>query len=345
MNDNKDDIQFESYPAPQDQVTAYAQKYTRQASIKGHYFSRFALFLLIQFARSLSWKWAHRVGGGIGRLLYWLKIRRDVAMLNLDIAYGDTKSDDEKEGIYRASMLNLGQVAVNYLRLPYMGQAFWQNNCDWKNEHILRDVMNRKKGALLICGHFGMMDLAGGKLGWGGYPVAVIGKLIKNPVIDRFVIEGRKGMNLGTINPKESMERIMVGIRRQEAIAMAVDQNMKKKYGIFLNWMGRTASSVRSAAYVARETGVPVVAGYLHQTDVDRFELVVSEEVEWESCPDDPEKELAVNAQKQSDAFQRIIYDNPGLWFWIHRRWKYQPDGVPNPYKQSKTKPELSVSK
>ncbi len=328
------DNQFDAYPVSLERVTAHTIKYSRSASVKGYYFTRVFIRLLLVSAQCLSWKWAYRVGMGIGNLLYKLKVRRDVAMVNLDIVYGDKKSAAQKEWIYKESMLNLGRVIINYLRLPYMGPSFWENNCDWKNESILKDVINRKKGALLIAGHIGMMDLPGGKFGMGGYPVAVVGKNIKNPVIDRLVIETRNAMNLGTIKPKGSMERILAGIQRGEAIAMAIDQNMKKEYGIFLNWMGRPASSVRSAAYVVRETGTPVIAGYCFQKDVDRFEVVITEEIKWESIPDDPERELAVNAQHQADALQRIILNKPELWFWIHRRWKLQPKGFQNPYKK-----------
>jgi len=251
----------------------------------------------------------------------------------MDIVYGDKKTAKEKDRIYKASMINFGRVIINYLRLPYMGPSFWENNCSLNNELILKDVMNRRKGALLLAGHIGMMDLAGGKLGMCGYPVAVIGKKIKNPAIDRVVVESRNAMNLGTINYKNSMVRILKGIRRGEAVAMALDQNMKPRYGVFINWMGRVASSVRSAALVARETGAPVLVGYCYQKDIARFEVVITEEVTWEPYPDDPEKEILINTQKQSDALQRIIYDNPELWFWIHRRWKLQPEGTPNPYK------------
>ena len=334
MQAEKEKIQFESYPVPLDKVTAYTREHSRPASVKGYYLTRLFIRCLLVFAQSLSWKGAYHLGTGIGKLMYWLKIRRSTAMINLDIVYREEKTPEEKEAIYRESMINLGRVIINYLRLPFMGPSFWESNCDWKNESILKDAMNRKKGALLIAGHIGMMDLPGGKFGMTGYPIAVIGKNIKNPAIDRFVVETRNAMNLGTIRSKNSMERIFAGIRRGEAIAMAVDQSMKKKYGIFLNWMGRPASSVRSAAFVARETGAPVIAGYCYQKDVDRFEVVITEEIEWEPIPDDPEKELLVNAQKQSDAFQRIIYDNPELWFWIHRRYKIQPEGVPNPYKE-----------
>ena len=329
---NNKGLHFDKYPAPLDKVTAYTQKHSLKVSVKGHYGLRIMIKLLLWFAQCLSWKWAYRVGTGIGLLLYGVRLRRKIAMTNLDIVFGDQKSRKEKMQIYKTSLINCGRVVINYLRLPFMGETFWRENVAWKGEEILREAMNRKKGALLIAGHFGMMDLPGGKIGMSGYPIAVVGKRIKNPAINRFAIETRNAMNLGTIAHKDSMRRILDGIGRGEAVAMALDQNMKSKQGVFIDWMGRTASSVRSGAYVAKKTGAPVVAGYMIQTGPDRFELVITEEVPWESHADDLEKELLINTQLQSQAVQRIILAQPELWFWIHRRWKRQPDGVPSPY-------------
>jgi KDO2-lipid IV(A) lauroyltransferase len=333
----EDSLFFDTYPAPLGIVTAYTRKHSLRVQVKGHYIIRIFIRLCLRFAQSLTWNAAYGIGKGIGMLLYSLRLRHHVAMTNLDIVYGDTKSTEEKEGIYKASLINFGRLIINYLRISFLGESFWRDHCDWKHEEILKKAMNMRKGALLIAGHIGMMDLAGGKLGMSGYPVAVVGKRVKNPAINRFAIETRIAMNLGMIAHKDSMKRILEGIRRGEAVAMALDQNIKSKYGIFIDWMGRTASSVRSAAYVARETGAPVVAGYMYQKSEDRFELVLTEEVKYEPYPD---KELIINTQKQSDAIQRIIYDHPELWFWIHQRWKKQPNGVPNPYKIERLKKE-----
>ena len=109
MKNKAEDIQFDAYPVSLERVTAYTRKYSRPASVKGHYVTRIFIRLLLASAQRLSWKWAYRVGTGIGTLLYKLKIRRDVAMINLDIVYGDKKSAMEKEWIYKESMLNLGK--------------------------------------------------------------------------------------------------------------------------------------------------------------------------------------------------------------------------------------------
>jgi len=99
--------------------------------------------------------------------------------------------------------------------------------------------------------------------------------------------------------------------------------------------MGKPALSVKAPAMIARRTGAAVIAGYSYQKAIDRFEVVITEEVPWEACPEDPENEILINNQNQADAIQRIIHANPELWFWIHRRWKNQPDGMSNPYKQT----------
>jgi len=323
---------FDTYPAPLDQVTEYTKLHSRSADIKGHHLSKALIKLIKFFALCLSWKAAYRTGAWIGLILYRLRIRKHVAMINLDIVFGDTKSVEEKERIYRESLINCGRVIINYLRLPYMGEMFWKEKCRWKNEEIFKSAMNRKKGALLIGGHIGMMDIAGGKLGMSGYPVAAVGKSIENPTVNEFLIDTRNAMNLGTIKNRNSMKRILEGIGNGEAIAMALDQNMKKSVGIFINWMGRPACSVRSPAYVAFKTGAPVFAVFMRQIGPDEFELVVTEEVEWENCPDDPEKEILINTQKQADVIQKIIYEHPELWLWIHQRWRKQPKGMKNPY-------------
>lgn len=324
---------FDAFPAPLDVVTAYTREHSIRVEVTGHYALRIFLNLLLSFAQALSWKAAYRLGKAIGLLLYYLRLRRKIAMINLDIVFGDSKSHKEKVQVYKKSLINFGRVIINYLRIPFMGRSFWRDHVVWKGEQLLREAMNRKKGAMLIAGHIGMMDLPGGKIGMSGYPVAVVGKRIKNPAINRFVIETRNAMNLGTIAHRDSMKRILDGIARGEAVAMALDQNMKRDRGIFIDWMGRKACSVRSAAYVAKRTGAPVVAGYMVQKSADRFELVITKEVTWQSYPENPEKEILINTQRQSDAVQEIILANPELWFWIHRRWRVQPEGVPDPYK------------
>lgn len=327
---------FTRFPAPLDEIAAYVRAHSRRVDIHGHRCVRCGIRLLLFLVQRLSWKRAYDLGALLGRCMALFRLRRSVAMINLDIVYGDRKTETEKMRIYRASLINFGRLIVNYLRLPYQPPAFWQRHCTWKNEHLFRDAMNRGRGVIVLAGHIGLFDLALGMFGMFGYPAALVGKRIRNPVIDKLVMDTRNAMNAGTIDYRRSIRRILRGIRNGEAIAMALDQNMKKRVGIFLDWFGRPACSVHAPAVVARKTGAPVLAGYCYQKGPDRFELVATDQLDWISCPEAPEKEIRLNAQKHADAIQRIILAHPELWFWIHRRWKTQPEGMANPYKQGR---------
>ena len=321
-----------SFPWTVKTVREYTQANTRKVEVRGHLLSRFGVWLLLSFCRAFSRKGAWRLGSAIGGIMYRLRIRRDVVMTNLDIVYGDKKSSEEKEAIYRKCLIHVGRQAVNYMRTPLYDEKFWNENVQMLGEPIVREAYNKGKGVIILSMHYGAWELPGGKFGMSGYPISNIIKIIKNPVTEKLLIDARLSMNLGTIPHKGSMQRIVEGLGRGEGIIMAVDQNMKRSQGVFVDWFGRPASTIRSCAYLARETGAAVVAGYSHQTDPDRIVVEVIGEIPWEPFPDDPEEELRINTRNYIRPFEKPIYEKPDEWLWLHRRWKVQPEGTPNPY-------------
>ncbi|HPM75775.1 MAG TPA: lysophospholipid acyltransferase family protein [bacterium] len=321
-----------SFPWTKEKIRRYLATHNRRVAVQGNLPLRLAVWLAVRLARSLSWEGAYRLGGWIGRALYGLKVRRPVAMTNLDIVFGESKTASEKDDIYRRSLLNFGRQAINYLRIPLMDEAFWRDCFKLENEHVLHNAYNQGRGVVFLYMHFGPWELPGGKISFAGYPISVVAKKIKNPVIDKLVVEARDAMGLGTIAHRDSMERIRAGLARGEGVIMVIDQNMKRSQGMFVEWLGRAASTPRSTAWIVRETGAPVISGYAVQSGPRQFKMVLTEEVMW-IADEDPQEELRLNTQRYVDDVQRHIYAMPEQWFWLHRRWKIQPEGVENPYR------------
>jgi len=326
---------FDSLPVSIEEIQAYTQRHFLQKEVKGHFIKRFSVWLIISFLRLLPYWLAYYIGTFIGKVLYFLKVGSNVASTNLGIVYGDTKSASEKKAIYRASLLNFGRVIINYMRLPFAGEAFWTKHCELVNEDVLKRAVNKKKGVILVGGHIGMWDLAGGKVGMSGYPAAVVSKSIVDPVIDKLVTTARTAMNMGGIETKDTMDQIFSGLKRGESLVLALDQNMKKGKGAFIDWMGKKASSVKSIAYIVRESGAAVIPGFMIQLGPKTFKLILGDELAWLESPEDLEKELMMNNQNQADAVQKIILQYPEHWLWIYKRWKVCPDGEVNPYKKN----------
>jgi Kdo2-lipid IVA lauroyltransferase/acyltransferase len=321
------------FPWTVDQVHDYLVERNRDVELKGQRAKRIVFGLFIGMVKSLSWKNADRLGAWLGKLAALFAVRKSIAMTNLDIAFGDRKTKVEKEKIYRDSMIVLGRHVLDYMRVDLMDAAFWES-FEIENEQILRDAYNRGKGVIFVGGHIGIWEIAAGRVGMAGYPISIVAKRLKDPFSDKFIVDARLKMNLGTVAHLNSMDRVREGIERGEGIIMAVDQNMKRSQGVFVEWMGRTASTVRSNAWVARETGAPVVCGHAYRVAPGKFKLVISEEIPWEPHPEDPDAELLINTRNQVRAVEKVIYEQPEQWLWIHRRWKVQPEGVESPYKK-----------
>lgn len=321
------------FPWSLDEVNRYLRGMSQEIDTSGHLITKILVGTLLFFIRKFSWKGADRLGTCIGTIMYWLNIRKSIAMTNLNIAFKDTKTEEEKNAIYKGSLLNLGRHILNYMRVPLMDKKFW-SGFELEGEDKLKEIFNRRKGLVILGGHIGEWEIASSRVGMAGYPISMVAKRVPNPVIDKFLIDARLDMNQGTILSKGSMDRIMEGIREHgEAITMAVDQNMRRKNAVFVEFLGRIASVPRSIAWIIRETGAPVIIGYAYRTAPGKFKTVLTEELAWETHPEDPEEELRINSQNHARAVEKIIYDNPELWLWVHRRFKVQPEGTSNPYK------------
>ncbi|MDO9262943.1 MAG: hypothetical protein Q7U02_03185 [Desulfosalsimonadaceae bacterium] len=212
---------FDSLPVSVEMIQDYIQRFFPRNLEKGNWIQALLLKTALGLIRRLPISAAWYLGAFIGYSLYFIKIRSDVAAVNLDIVYGDTKSASEKKAIYKASLINFGHVIVNYLRLPFAGESFWSNHCELVNQAVLKEAINQKKGVLFVGGHIGMWDMAGGKVGMSGYPTSVVAKKIGNPVVNRFVADARSSMNMGQIANKNTMERIFASLKRGEAIVLA----------------------------------------------------------------------------------------------------------------------------
>lgn len=320
-------------PWPADQVREYMRARGPTIDTRGHLLTKLFGGAVVLFLRALSWEMADRLGSVIGWVLATLRVRRDVALTNLDIAYGDSKTRAEKLAIYKGSMLNFGRHILNYARAARMDEEFRRTRFEIEGdgEARIHEVMARGKGLLIVGGHLGEWELALGQVGLLGYPVWMIAKRPKNPVVDRFIIDARLAINLGTFEGTGTMEQILAAIRRGEAVTMAVDQNTRERRGVYVDFLGRTACTVRSSSFVQRETGAPILTGMGYRYAPGRYRLIVGEEVEWVDH-EDPEQALILNTRRHAEAVEKLIYAYPTTWLWIHRRYKHQPAGTESPY-------------
>ena len=103
--------------------------------MKTKYKFEFALAQFVGFfAKALPLKLALKTGDALGSFFYHvIRVRRDVALKNLRIAFGEEKSDAKLKKIVKKNYQHFGRVLIEFARIPLL-----------KRETILQQIPDRK---------------------------------------------------------------------------------------------------------------------------------------------------------------------------------------------------------
>jgi KDO2-lipid IV(A) lauroyltransferase len=282
--------------------------------------------------RLLSWlplAPALALGALLGRMA-WLVARRDRRLMleHLALAFPD-RTVDERRAIARASLVHLGQVAMEVVAIRSYGQRI-EDYVSFApgGEEIVRRAMARGKGLIFVAGHIGNWELLARRLALVTQPNAVIARRNADPrmneMVARFRAEGGN-KTLWRDDPGTGRELIKL-FRQGGALGILIDQDTKVQ-GVFVPFFGRPAFTPRAVGDLALRFGATVVVGTSHRRgprpgDGHELEIV---ELAYDPVPADPEVEverITAEAVAQQEA---AIRRHPSEWVWMHRRWKTRP--------------------
>ena len=268
---------------------------------------------------ALPWKPSLAVGERLGDLARGLGLRRRVAEDNLARAFPE-RTAAERATILRAHYRELGRVVAEYPRLGELARApLGRVVAEVRGLEHLEAV--RGRGALLLSGHYGNVELLAAYLGRMN-PVDVIVRPLGNPGVDEMLARSRAGAGLTTIPSDVGVRRVYESLRAGRWIAVLADQDARR-HGVFVPFLGRPASTALGPARISLGARAPIVMGFVTRGPDGRMDL-------------DVEPPLAITDAGAPDAALRLtalhvarleawVRARPEMWFWLHRRWKSRP--------------------
>ncbi|MBI3304673.1 MAG: lysophospholipid acyltransferase family protein [Deltaproteobacteria bacterium] len=290
----------------------------------------YLLFLAFFFLfRLLPFRLAFRVGEGVGWLLYLLdQPHRQVGLRNLELAFPN-KSAAERQAILRESLLNLGRLAAEFCHLHALTKKNISERVRLADLGQWQDFVAKFQhtGALILTGHFGNWELLAHAHACYGFPVHIIHRRLRNPLIDDLIVRERERCGNKVIRKTTAGLEVFRAIRQKAVVVAAVDQNTSGRMGVFVPFFSRLASTSTGLAGLALASGIPVIPAFLvreGRTWRHRIELLP---------PIDPvrtgdqEADLRATTARFTAVFQQMVERHPDHWLWIHKRWKRRPEG------------------
>ncbi len=269
-----------------------------------------------------------RVLRGIGRVIGWLGYyaavqRRRIALANLRRAYPEKDEAWVRRTARQCFQHLLMVITENIKTFRYSPQQIAAGTRQHGLENI-RAASAAGKGVLGLSLHIGnweWMSLAAGET---YQPLFVVARTLDWPVIDKIVNDWRAKTGNSSIPRRNALRRILTLLRQGETVGILLDQSTDWYEGVWVDFFGRPACTVKLLARLAIATGAAVVPIYNYRAADGKLDVYYEPPISTIDTGN-PLQDVWDNTQNYSRILEEIIRRRPEQWMWMHRRWKIRP--------------------
>ncbi len=250
--------------------------------------------------------------------------RTHVARVNLDLAFGDTMSQEEKERIILRSYENLMVVALDTILNQGADKERILSKVSFENEKILQEAMKSGKPIIFVTAHYGNWEL--GTLAIAAkfqIPLSVVGRPLDFPWANHILTTTREQFGVRMIPKRKAMKDMIRVMKNKGTLGLVVDQNTAGSQGELIDFFGHKARHTPAATILARKFDTVVIPVYSQTNDYRHWTVTFYDPLPMEHNGD-MEKDILQHIQKQAKITEEVIRKKPDEWMWIHKRWKNQ---------------------
>lgn len=236
---------------------------------------------------------------------------------NLQLAFPKMPAE-EREAIAKQAWESVGRTAGELPHLPKI-QPYDSDRVTVFGVEHLDSIEQSDKGAVIVAGHFANWEVMGAAICCRPVDCLITYRALNNPYIDRRLNKVRHDYGIGVLAPKGAGTReLMRALSAGRVVALMNDQKFNE--GLAIPFFGHNAMTAQGPSRLAIKFGVPIVPVSTRRTGPGRFEVTVHEPFMPEETGNDA-ADLIATVKRISAFVEQEVRENPGQWFWQHRRW------------------------
>jgi KDO2-lipid IV(A) lauroyltransferase len=228
-------------------------------------FLEYGLFLffgsLIALLPRQACLWA---GQALGGLAFRLDSKhRRLALANLEKALGAETGPAERRRLALESFRHFGRVTADILKWGHLKSARRNELLKVEGEEYIRQAFREGKGVLVFSAHFGNWEAASQAISRLG-PLNVVARPLDNPLLEAKLTEFRNRLGAKVISKFQASRPILQALRRNEMVAILIDQRVQPKEAVFVDFFGSTAATTPGLASFYLRTRSPLIPVFCH---------------------------------------------------------------------------------
>ena len=283
--------------------------------LAGFYTLKFLIFLLPTSLQNLLAKF-------LAFAFMKLKKKRfHIVMTNLDLAFGESKTKEEKLEIAKKCYYNFAKyLGINFILNQNTTKQKILEQVVFKNEHFLLDAIKSGKPIIVTTAHFGQWEIFGLAVAARFGASSVLGRRLDSSVMDKILRANRAQFDVELIDKDGGAKDILKALKARRIVGILVDQNTAPKDGIKVQFFGKDVLHTPAASVLAQKTNALIINAFIYQKDENLSEICFEQPIDISTF--DKEDAVQKATQMQCSACEEMVRARPEEYFWFHQRFK-----------------------
>ena len=283
--------------------------------LAGFYTLKFLIFILPSSLQNLLAKF-------LAFAFMKLKKKRfHIVMTNLNLAFGETKTKEEKLEIAKKCYYNFAKyLGINFILNQNTTKQKILKQVVFKNEHFLLDAIRSGRPIIVTTAHFGQWEIFGLAVAARFGPSSALGRRLDSSVMDKILKANRAQFDVELIDKDGGAKDILKALKARRIVGILVDQNTAPKDGIKVKFFGKDVLHTPAASVLAQKTNALIINAFIYQKGENLNEICFEEPIDISTF--DKEDAVQKVTQMQCSACEEMVRARPEEYFWFHQRFK-----------------------
>jgi len=285
--------------------------------------------------RTLGWRFSYGYIAFLGKLYFFFrrKERRTIKHAIRAVFLGQKSKAEIREttrAVFRGIISHYFEKLFNAYSSTELLKAFFESHVRCDNINVMKESLTDGKGALLITGHFGGVELIPGYLGVNQIPVSIIAKF-KTDHLRQTLFDKCSAFSTRIIDPNLTpnvIKEICSNLKENRIVVTQCDEieewRPSKKDKIF--FLGKLVWLDKTMNILTKRTQAAILFGLMHRSKSSGYEFIVT-----------PLNDMAKQLKHHAEAslgeillkgLESFIYQYPEDWY----EWKkyFRMETVPS---------------
>ena len=266
----------------------------------------------------------------LGSLAYHLDSRgRNVALANLECAFKDRYTPEEREEIAKKSYRNFGRTFLDLFWAQRINQDNWREYLTVEGDLETIERMKDVQGGVGLCIHWGNFELASLALGFLGQGATIVTETFKNPLLGPVFTNAREAAGHTIIPQENAMLKMLRIVKKKGRVGLLIDLTFPPSQAtVAIDTFGGKMCVTFLHSVLAMRGDAALVPLHGEPQPDGRCRAIVDTPI---VVPEGSTPQQI--AQLCWNHFEPRILEKPELWMWAYKHWRYRPaDAKPEDY-------------